>query len=148
MQCLSTFQPSLSLIKWASLHEPTWVCFSGGSLVIAAVVTSCVWPAQGTRDCAYSTWSNHVRGRSHHRGLPESVSDSALYVLQLGQDTSSSAPDRLITWNNTDFLLWKVSTTNFNGVGAPYVSRRALSSPGKSSRTVPPHHAVCVDGNM
>ncbi|KAI9525456.1 hypothetical protein NQZ68_006003 [Dissostichus eleginoides] len=63
--------------------------------LLTSVVTSCVWPAQGTRDRAYSTWSNHVRGRSHHRRLPESV--SALCVLQLGQDTSSSAPDRLIT---------------------------------------------------
>lgn len=55
------------------------------------------------------------------------VSLHCLSVLRLGQDTSSS-PDNLK--HNTDFLLWKVSTTNSNGVGANYVSRRALSSLG------------------
>ena len=138
----------LSSPVWACLNEPRYMNPPEFVSLVAAL-----WLQQ---------WSQAACGPRRRRGTapippgPITYEDAHITavcrrvcphcVLQLGQDTSPSAPDRLITWNNTDFLLWKVSTTNFNGVEAPYVSRRALSSPGKSCRTVPPHHAVCVDG--
>lgn len=78
----------LSLQHWLQPCD----CTSGHKLRVARA-------RRGARERACSTWPNHVRGSSQHRRLLLLLlllTVSALFVLQLGQDSGCS-PDRLIT---------------------------------------------------